>query len=236
MYGSFPIMRGVRVAVVIPARNEEASIGLVLDRIPDRVAEEIIVVDNGSTDGTAERARAHGATVLEEHRRGYGAACLRGIAHLRAVRPDIVVFLDADFSDHPEEMSRLLEPIRAGRSDLVIGSRALGQVERGALPPQARIGNWVATRLIRVLYGGRFTDLGPFRAVRFDQLLRLGMRDRGFGWTAEMQVKAAKCGLRAVEVPVSYRRRLGVSKISGTLTGTVRAGCKILWTIFRNLV
>ncbi len=226
----------MRVSVLIPAHNEEASLPLVLDAIPKGLAEEVVVVDNASTDGTAAAARSRGATVIEERRRGYGSACLAGIDHLLGKPPDVVVFLDADFSDHPEEMPLLLEPIRRGASDLVIGSRTLGRRERGALLPQAVVGNWLATRLIRLLYGARFSDLGPFRAIRFDRLCDLGMRDRDFGWTAEMQVKAAKRGLRAMEVPVSYRRRrTGASKITGTFGGTLRAGAKILWTVLRNL-
>ncbi len=225
----------MRVAVVIPAHNEEASLPRVLDAIPPRLVDEVVVVDNASTDGTAEVVLSRGATLLREPRRGYGSACLRGLDHLRARRPDVVVFLDADYSDHPEEMPLLLEPIARGQADLVIGSRVLGTRERGALLPQARLGNWVATRLMRVLYGGRFTDLGPFRAVRFEALLRLRMVDRDFGWTAEMQVKALLAGLRVREVPVSYRRRVGTSKITGTFSGTVRAGAKILWTIGRSL-
>lgn len=228
-------MRAVRVAVLIPAWNEETSLPLVLGSIPDRLVDEVVVVDNGSGDRTAAVARLHGATLLEETRRGYGAACLKGIDYLRVKRPDVVVFLDADFSDHPEEMPLLLDPIRRGESDLVIGSRRLGRSEPGAMLPQAILGNFLATRLIRLLYGGRFTDLGPFRAIRLSSLLDLGMRDRGFGWTAEMQVKAAKRRLRTTEVPVSYRRRVGVSKITGTFAGTARAGAKILWTVFRNL-
>jgi glycosyltransferase involved in cell wall biosynthesis len=226
----------VRVAVLIPAHDEEASLPLVLGSIPKDLADEVVVVDNRSADRTAVVARSLGATLLRERRRGYGAACLKGIDYLRTKKPDVVVFLDADFSDHPEEMRLLLEPIRRGGSDLVIGSRMLGRREPGALPPQAILGNWLATRLIRLFYGGRFTDLGPFRAIRFGALMELEMRDRGFGWTAEMQVKAAKRGLRVAEVPVSYRRRIGVSKITGTLTGTIGAGSKILWTVFRNLV
>ena len=226
----------MRIAVIIPAHNEERSLPMVLDAIPAGLVEEVVVVDNASTDRTADAARSRGATILFEPRRGYGAACLRGLEHLRTRRPEVVVFLDADYSDHPEEMPGLLEAIARGGADLVIGSRVLGTRERGALLPQARAGNWLATRLIRMLYGGRFTDLGPFRAVRFEALLALGMADRDFGWTAEMQVKALRRGLRVLEVPVSYRRRIGASKITGTVSGTVKAGAKILWTIGRNRI
>lgn len=230
-----PYTGQVRVAVVIPARNEEASLPLVLGAIPRQLVDEVVVVDNASSDGTAEVARAAGASILFEPRPGYGAACLRGVEYLRIRMPDVVVFLDADFSDHPEEMPLLLEPIARDAADLVIGSRVKTLRERGALLPQARAGNWLATRLMRLFYGGRFTDLGPFRAIRFGALLDLGMADRGFGWTVEMQVKALQAGLRTGEVPVSYRRRVGVSKITGTVSGTIRAGARILWTLARHL-
>jgi hypothetical protein len=182
-------------------------------------------------------ARRHGATVVEEPIRGYGRACLAGIRELalRPTPPDAVVFLDADFSDHPEELPTLVRPLASGEADLVIGSRSLGRRERRALLPQARLGNWLASRLIRLLYGLHVTDLGPFRAVRWSTLQELQMADQDFGWTAEMQVKAAKSRVRYREVPVSYRRRIGVSKITGTLTGTLRAGHKILHVIFREL-
>ena len=218
------------IAVVIPALDEEQAIGKVLREIPEG-ASQVVVVDNGSRDRTAEVARGLGAEVVAEPRRGYGQACLTGIAQLD--RPDIVVFLDGDYSDYPEEMSALVAPLLTGEADMVIGSRTLGQREKGALLPQARFGNWLSTLLIRLLFGVSFTDLGPFRALRFDALQRLAMQDRDFGWTVEMQVKAARLGLRAVEVPVRYRRRIGTSKITGTLSGTLRAGHKILWTIFR---
>ena len=218
------------IAVVIPALDEEQAIGKVLRDIPEG-ASQVVVVDNGSRDRTAEVARGLGAEVVAEPRRGYGQACLTGIAQLD--RPDIVVFLDGDYSDYPEEMSALVAPLLTGEADMVIGSRTLGQRENGALLPQARFGNWLSTLLIRLLFGVSFTDLGPFRALRFDALQRLAMQDRDFGWTVEMQVKAARLGLRAVEVPVRYRRRIGTSKITGTLSGTLRAGHKILWTIFR---
>ena len=218
------------IAVVIPALDEEQAIGKVLRDIPEG-ASQVVVVDNGSRDRTAEVARGLGAEVVAEPRRGYGQACLTGIAQLD--RTDIVVFLDGDYSDYPEEMSALVAPLLTGEADMVIGSRTLGQREKGALLPQARFGNWLSTLLIRLLFGVSFTDLGPFRALRFDALQRLAMQDRDFGWTVEMQVKAARLGLRAVEVPVRYRRRIGTSKITGTLSGTLRAGHKILWTIFR---
>jgi glycosyltransferase involved in cell wall biosynthesis len=194
----------------------------------------IEVADNGSTDGTARVAREGGAVVVPAPRRGYGSACLAGLDHLRRNGPpDLVVFVDADYSDHPDELPRLIAPLLTGAADVVIGSRVLGERERGALLPQARAGNLVACWLIRLLYRHRYTDLGPFRAIRWDALERLGMSDPNFGWTAEMQVKALRHGLRVTEVPVSYRRRVGVSKITGTVTGTLRAGYKILWTVLR---
>jgi hypothetical protein len=222
----------MKTVVIIPAYNEEESLPLVLGAIPGDLVVEIIVVDNASRDRTAEVARALGATVVREEKRGYGAACLRGIAALAAAT-ECVVFLDADFSDHPEEMPALLAPIRAGEADLVIGSRMLGRREPGALLPQAYFGNKLACFLIRLLWGFQYTDLGPFRAIRAESLRRLGMSDTTFGWTVEMQVRALKAGLRVTERPVSYRRRLGVSKITGTLLGTLKAGYKIISTIFR---
>lgn len=219
------------IDVVIPAFDEEQAIGRVLEAIPGGLVRRVVVVDNGSTDNTAAQARARGACVLAEPRRGYGQACLTGIAALE--NPDIVVFLDGDFSDYPQEMDAVVAPIASGEADMVIGSRVLGEADKGALQPQQRFGNALATWLIGLLFDVSCTDLGPFRAIRFASLQQLGMEDRNFGWTVEMQVKAARQGLRIVEVPVRYRRRIGTSKVSGTLSGSVRAGYKILWTICR---
>jgi len=223
------------VTVIIPAFNEEASLPLVIGAIPRDIVSEIIVVDNGSTDRTAEVAVAAGARVVREERKGYGSACLRGIAELSS-GAECVVFLDGDFSDHPEEMPLLVEPILNRSVDFVIGSRMLGRRERGALLPQAFFGNKLACFLIRVFWGARYTDLGPFRAIRRSALERLGMQDTNFGWTVEMQVRAVQVGLRVEEQAVSYRCRVGVSKITGTLFGTLGAGSKILYTIARLLI
>lgn len=226
------------VDVVIPALNEETSLPLVLaalGALPAGTVRRVVVADNGSRDGTARVAREGGAEVVDAPRPGYGSACLAGLGWLRDHQPpEVVVFMDADFSDHPEELPRVVAPLARGEADLVIGSRVLGEREPGALLPQARAGNLVACVLIRLLYGHRYTDLGPFRAIRWEALEGLEMADPDFGWTAEMQVKALRQGLRVVEVPVSYRRRLGVSKITGTVQGTIRAGYKILWTVLRH--
>lgn len=222
----------LRTRIVIPAHNEEPSIGLVLDEVPRDLVEEVIVVDNASSDRTAEVARAHGATVVHEPEPGYGAACLRGIAHA-AEDTDVIVILDGDHSDFPEDLGGILAPIAAGAADFVVGSRVLGGAEKGALPWNQRGGNWLACYLIRILYRQRFTDMGPFRAIRRGHLLGFGMRDRTFGWNAEMQAKAIIHGARIVEVPVRYRRRVGRSKISGTVKGTILAGTKIIATIFK---
>lgn len=226
----------MRVDAVIPALNEALSLGAVLDALPSPPIRRVVVADNGSTDATVQVARDRGATVVLEPRRGYGAACLKAIEALKADPPDVVLFLDADGSDDPSEAPAVLAPVLEGRADLVVGSRALGRREPGALSPHARFGNWLATRLIVAFYGVRYTDLGPFRAIRYDALLSLGMKDRDFGWTVEMQVRAARRGLRHVEVPVRYRRRVGRSKISGTLVGSVRAGVKILGTVFAHVL
>ena len=219
--------------VIIPAFNEARAIGRVVADIPDGLADEVVVVNNASTDETEDNARAAGATVIAEARQGYGSACLRGLEYAKAKQPDVVVFLDGDYSDHPEEMTRLVAPIAEGTADFVVGSRIRGEAEPGALLPQAQIGNRLACALMRRVWGAEYTDLGPFRAIRFRDLMALDMQDTTFGWTIEMQIKAAEAGLRIEEVPVSYRRRVGVSKITGTITGTVKASAKILWTIGR---
>jgi glycosyltransferase involved in cell wall biosynthesis len=219
---------GKRIGVVIPALDEERAIGRVLADIPSWV-DQVVVADNGSRDGTVATAEAGGAKVVREPERGYGAACQTGIAALDAI--DIVVFLDGDYSDHPQEMAALVDPIAEGKADMVIGSRVTGNLQRGALTPQQRFGNWLACRLIWMFWGVAYTDLGPFRAIQGAALKTLAMTDRNFGWTVEMQIKAAQKSLRALEVPVSYRPRIGVSKVSGTIKGTVLAGVTILRVI-----
>jgi glycosyltransferase involved in cell wall biosynthesis len=222
---------GKKIGVVIPALNEEQAIGRVIGDIPSW-ADEIIVVDNGSHDGTARAAEMAGARVVSEGERGYGAACQTGIKALE--EPDIIVFLDGDYSDRPDEMASLTDPIATGTADFVVGSRIRGRRGPGALTPQQRFGNWLACRLIRRIWGTPCSDLGPFRAIRADALRSLDVRDRAYGWTVEMQLKAAESGLRYLEVPVSYRARIGVSKISGTLRGSVLAGITILTVIARS--
>jgi glycosyltransferase involved in cell wall biosynthesis len=225
------------VVVVIPAFNEENGIGQVIAEIPKHVVSEIIVVNNNSTDNTELIAMQAGATVLREPIPGYGRACLKGIAYLqnKSTKPCIVVFLDADHSDYPEEMSELIKPIIENNFDLVIGSRALGNKEKGSMTPQQIFGNWLATRLLKLFYKVTFTDLGPFRAIRYESLLSLNMQDKTYGWTVEMQLKAAKQKMKCIEVPVRYRKRIGFSKISGTVKGTVLAGYKIITTIFKHV-
>ncbi|EMI20651.1 glycosyltransferase [Rhodopirellula maiorica SM1] len=223
------------VWVIIPALNEEESIGLVLGDLP-RVA-GVIVVDNGSSDGTGRVAEQAGAIVVQESQRGYGAACLRGMEKLRELvvegkaEPEVVVFVDADYSDHPDRLPRLVGPVASGKADIVLGSRLLGVREPGAMPPQSIYGNKLACFLMRMLFGVLYTDLGPFRAINYERLLELEMRDKNFGWTIEMQIKAARAKLQHMEIPVPYRTRVGTSKISGTLSGTFKAGYKILFTI-----
>jgi glycosyltransferase involved in cell wall biosynthesis len=222
---------GKKIGVVIPALDEEQAIARVIADVP-AWADEIVVVDNGSRDGTARAARTAGARVVAEAERGYGAACQAGIRALQA--PDIIVFLDGDYSDRPEEMAALIDPIAAGEAEFVVGSRVSGSCGPGALTPQQRFGNWLACRLIRRIWGTACSDLGPFRAIRTDALRALDVRDRAYGWTVEMQLKAAESGLKYLEVPVSYRARIGVSKISGTLRGSLLAGVTILTVIVRS--
>lgn len=217
---------------LIPARNEEGALPKVLDALPETWLRNIVVVDNASDDSTPSVARDGGADVVYEGQTGYGAACLAGIAALRDNPPDILCFIDADFSDDPRQLPRLILPIIEGNAQLVIGSRVLGARESGALKPQARFGNWLACLLLDQMHGYRFTDLGPFRAITWSALEQLNMSDEDFGWTVEMQMKAARAGLECVEVPVDYRqRRDGRSEITGTISGTVQAGVKILWTL-----
>lgn len=195
-----------------------------------------MVVNNGSTDETEHNATNAGATVLREDRKGYGWACLCGIRYAMTKDPDVIVFLDGDYSDHPDEMTHLVKPLLDDQADLVIGSRMRGERERGSMLPQAVVGNSVACLLMRLIWGARFTDLGPFRAIKADALRSLNMADKTYGWTIEMQIKAVRNGLRYLEVPVSYRRRVGVSKVTGTVSGTLKASVKILFTIVRYAV
>jgi glycosyltransferase involved in cell wall biosynthesis len=224
-----------KIVVIIPAFNEENSIAKVIADIPADVVDEIIVVNNNSHDATDINAQKAGATVLHEHRPGYGFACLKGIEYTKQMEhlPDIVVFIDADYSDHPEEMHLLIKPIEENGMDMVIGSRALGKREKGSMTFQQVFGNWLATRLLKNIYGVHYTDLGPFRAIRYNKLIDINMQDTTYGWTVEMQIKAAKLKMKTCEVPVTYRRRIGFSKISGTVKGTVLAGYKIISTLLK---
>ena len=227
-------MKNPRIKVIIPAFNEADSIGLVIQDIPD-VVDEVIVVSNNSTDQTEENARKAGATVLSETRKGYGYACLKGMDYVaeQAEKPDIIVFLDGDYSDYPEQLSAIIQPILQENIDFVIGARVDRLREEGSMTFPQIFGNWLATRLMRLFFGARFTDLGPFRAIKYEKLLALKMEDKTYGWTVEMQLKAIKQKLSYVEVPVNYRNRIGVSKVSGTLKGAVMAGVKILGWIFK---
>jgi glycosyltransferase involved in cell wall biosynthesis len=220
------------ISLIIPALDEEHAIGPLLEAVDRRLVRDVIVGDNGSRDATAAVARARGAEVVAVAERGYGAACAGALARVRE-DVEIVVFMDADGSDDPAEIPLLLAPILENRADLVIGSRPLGTIEPGALTPQQRFGNWLATRLIRAMYGHRYTDLGPFRAIRRELLDRIDMQDRRYGWTVEMQMRALQLGARVSEVPVRYRRRVGKSKISGTVSGVMKAGWWILYTIWK---
>lgn len=228
------------IDVIIPALNEEASVGKVLHAIPKDLVRRIYVCDNGSTDKTAENARAAGALVCHEARRGYGSACLKGISCILTGPPDeypeVLVFLDADFSDDPSEMSLLIDAMQSRNLDLVIGSRVLGRREEGSLTTAQRFGNALSTWLIRWLFHQAYTDLGPFRAIRWEALIKMSMEDPDYGWTVEMQVKAAKLKMKTGEVPVSYRNRIGKSKVSGTIRGVIGAGSKILYIIFKSFV
>jgi glycosyltransferase involved in cell wall biosynthesis len=224
-----------KISVIIPALNEEESISLVLNDIPRGLVKEIIVVDNGSRDNTATVAENFGGKVVSEPLKGYGSACLRGISRLDE-DTDIVVFLDADYSDYPQDIHSLLKPLIEDKAELVIGSRLLGTRAKGALLPQAILGNKMATFLIWIFWRFKYTDLGPFRAIKYKDLIGLNMRDKNFGWTVEMQIKAVKKGLRIMEVPVRYRKRIGNSKITGTFSGTILAGFKIIYTILKYIV
>lgn len=228
----------MKVVVIIPAFNEENAVGKVVAEIPKHLVDEVIVVNNNSTDKTSDAAKKEGATVLFEGTKGYGRACLKGIDYLKNTRTtptEIVVFLDADYSDYPKQMIEMVKPIQDNKADMVIGSRALGKREGGSMTVPQVFGNWLATSLMHLFYGHKFTDLGPFRAIRYSSLLELDMQDQTYGWTVEMQVKALKQKLRCQEMPVDYRNRIGFSKISGTMKGTVLAGYKIITTIFKYL-
>ncbi len=223
-----------KIFIIIPALNEEKSIGKVLADIPKTIYYEALVIDNGSTDLTAAIAKKHGATVLHEPMRGYGAACLKGMSYVakNAIDTDIVVFMDADYSDFPEEMQLLITPIQNQKADIVIGSR-VALAEKGALMPVQRFGNWLSTKMIYYIFNKTYTDLGPFRAITWQALKSLNMQDLTYGWTVEMQVKCAKMKIPSTEINVNYRPRIGVSKISGTVIGSIKAGYKIIFTILK---
>ncbi len=224
----------LNIKVIIPAHNEADSIALVIKEIPD-IVNEIIVVDNNSTDNTSEVAKKAGATVLSQPQMGYGNACLKGMEYVadQTVKPDIVVFLDGDYSDYPEELTKIVKPIIEDDIDFVIGARVKELREEGAMMPQQIFGNWLATTLMRLLFGAKFTDLGPFRAIKYGKLLELNMEDPTYGWTVEMQLKSKRQCLSYIEVPVHYKKRIGVSKVSGTVKGSIFAGAKILSWIFK---
>lgn len=217
-----------KIVVIIPAFNEENAVGNVVRDIPKELVSEIIVVDNNSSDDTQKSAENEGAIVVSEPQQGYGYACLKGMECAAFYHPDIIVFMDADYSDFPHEMVSIVKPIIEKDFDMVIGSRAIGKREKGSMTIPQVFGNWLATTLIRWIYKAKYTDLGPFRAIKYDKLLELNMRDKTYGWTVEMQLKAAKKGYQFCEVPVTYRKRIGKSKVSGTIKGTLMAGYKIL--------
>ncbi|WP_375241011.1 glycosyltransferase family 2 protein [Polaribacter sp.] len=222
------------IKVIIPAYNEQDSIGNVIRDIP-KIVDEIIVVSNNSTDKTEENAAKAGATVLTENRKGYGYACLKGMDYIskQEIKPEIVVFLDGDYSDYPEQLTELITPIVQQDLDFVIGARVKELRETGAMTPQQIFGNWLATSLMKLFFNANFTDLGPFRAIKYNKLLALQMEDKTYGWTVEMQLKALKQKLTYVEIPMKYRNRIGVSKVSGTVKGSIFAGIKILGWIFK---
>jgi glycosyltransferase involved in cell wall biosynthesis len=222
------------IKVIIPAYNEQDSIGKVVRDIPE-VVDEIIVVSNNSTDNTEENAKNAGATVLKENRKGYGYACLKGMDYIaeKEIKPEIIVFLDGDYSDYPEQLTALIHPILNDNFDFVVGARVKELRESGAMTPQQIFGNWLATFLMNLFFRAKFTDLGPFRAIRYDTLLALKMEDKTYGWTVEMQLKAVKHKLSYIEIPMKYRNRIGVSKVSGTIKGSILAGIKILGWIFK---
>jgi len=221
------------ISVVIPAFNEEKSIGKVVADIDRNLVKYVIVVNNNSTDNTIDIAKKAGAIVLDEPNKGYGWACLKGIEKTKELNTDIVVFLDGDYSDYPQEIENVVAPILNNGMDMVIGSRTLGKSEKGSLTPQQVFGNWLATRLIRIFYGASFTDLGPFRAIKASVLDDLEMSDKTYGWTIEMQIKAVNKKYKFQEVAVNYKKRIGVSKVSGTVKGTLFAGIKIIFTVFK---
>lgn len=223
----------MRVDFLIPAHNEEDALPHVVREIPQSITRRIVVVDNASTDQTAEVGKGLGCDIVYCAQPGYGAACLAGMAHIAQDPPDILIFLDGDYSDYPEQATEMVECLEKDCLDFVLGSRTLGQAQRGSLNFAQRFGNGLATGLMRLFWGTRYTDLGPFRAIRWEALQRLGMCDTNFGWTIEMQIKAHMAGLRTREIPANYRQRIGTSKISGTLNGVIRAGYKILFTIFK---
>lgn len=228
------IYRPYHIDVLIPAFNEENSVGKVIRDLPKTVR-NIVVVNNNSNDQTRKVALEAGAIVVNEPQKGYGKACLTGMEHIRSfeVAPDILVFLDADYSDFPDQLERLVQPILAENYDLVIGSRARGVKEKGSMTYPQVFGNWLATALMRRIYKANYTDLGPFRAIKWKKLMALQMEDQNYGWTIEMQIKAAKAGLKTTEVPVDYRKRIGISKVSGTIKGVFGAGFKILWSLWK---
>lgn len=225
---------GHNIKVIVPAHNEVGSIGLVVRAVPEMV-DEIIVVNNNSSDATAEVAQKAGATVLFEEKKGYGHACLKGMDYFteKTDRPDIIVFMDGDYSDYPEELSKIIQPILECDIDFVIGTRKKHLREKGSMTVPQIFGNWLACFLMKLFFGSKFTDLGPFRAIKYEKLLQLKMEDKTYGWTVEMQLKVLKKKFSYVEIPVKYRNRIGVSKVSGTLKGAVMAGVKILGWIFR---